>query len=68
MHDTITLKMAARNFLPRCIAFFNRTPIELLRFVIRTSGGVTGGYEGGKYAPTFENLSKIVIEKCNRNV
>ena len=27
---TITLKMAARNFLPRCIAFYNRIPIDSL--------------------------------------
>ena len=32
----IALKMAARNFLPRGTAFFNRIPIESLRFVIRT--------------------------------
>ena len=28
--------MAARNFLPRCTAFFNRIPIGSLRYVIRT--------------------------------
>ena len=28
---TIALKMVARNFLPRCIAFFNRIPIETLK-------------------------------------
>ena len=27
---TITLKMAAKNFLPRCIAFYNRIPIDSL--------------------------------------
>ena len=35
LHDdaqlTVTLKMAARYFLPSCIAFFSRNSIELLR-------------------------------------
>ena len=31
IQQAITLKMAARNFLPKCILFFNRIPIESLR-------------------------------------
>ena len=38
---TITLKMAARSFLPRCIAFFNQIPIGSSK--IRNSNAMRPG-------------------------
>ena len=60
--------------LSSSVATFLSPRLNLMVLIINgyllssSSGGARGGYEGGKYTPTVENLSKIVIEKCNKRV